>query len=249
MSADDPTMESHQIAGTNFGFSAVGIDDLGASEYTLVGIVADATPSVTDFKAEIEKAVAEVVKSCRHSPRADNLLMRVTQFNSGPDSPFEVHGFKPLEGCNPDDYNDFLSLARLTALYDASTEMVESIVRYGKDLAENDYECNAIVFVITDGYDNQSTLTRKAVKDAISKAIQVEALESIVTVLIGVNVNEPTMSQFLKDFEKEAGFTQYVECDNADARTLAKLAEFVSKSISSQSQALGTGGPSQSLQF
>lgn len=32
---------------------------------------------------------------------------------------------------------------------------------------------------------------------------------------------------------------------DADAKTLAKLSEFVIKSISAQSQALGTGGPSE----
>ena len=37
--------------------------------------------------------------------------------------------------------------------------------------------------------------------------------------------------------------------DKADAKTLARLAEFVSQSISAQSQALGTGGGSQQLVF
>ncbi|GAH21713.1 unnamed protein product, partial [marine sediment metagenome] len=34
-----------------------------------------------------------------------------------------------------------------------------------------------------------------------------------------------------------------------NSTTLSKLAKFVSRSISAQSQALGTGGPSQALQF
>jgi hypothetical protein len=36
---------------------------------------------------------------------------------------------------------------------------------------------------------------------------------------------------------------------DADSATLARLAEFVSRSISAQSQALGTGGSSQALVF
>lgn len=249
MSDSDDLMEQHQIAGTNFGFSAVGIDDLGASEYTLVGIVVDATPSVTGFEREMEAAVSEVVKSCQHSPRADNLMLRVTTFNSGPDSPQEQHGYKPLEGCNADDYKNMMHLKGITALFDASCEMVESLVAYGKTLTESDYECNAILFIITDGMDNKSVLTKQSVAQAVAKAVEGEMLESIVTVLIGVNVNDPAIGQFLTVFKDEAQFTQYVECNDASARTLAKLAEFVSKSISSQSQALGTGGPSQSLSF
>ena len=53
----------------------------------------------------------------------------------------------------------------------------------------------------------------------------------------------------IEDFHKAAGFTQYVELGSADEKTLAKLADFVSQSISAQSQSLGTGGPSQSLTF
>lgn len=47
----------------------------------------------------------------------------------------------------------------------------------------------------------------------------------------------------------DAGFTQYVEVDNATDAKLAKLADFVSRSVSSQSQALGSGGPSKALTF
>ncbi len=61
-----------------------------------------------------------------------------------------------------------------------------------------------------------------------------------------VNINDAYISQRLQEFNKLVGFTQSLELDKADARTLAKLAEFVSKSISAQSQSLGKGGPSQS---
>ena len=76
-----------------------------------------------------------------------------------------------------------------------------------------------------------------------------EALESILSILVGVNVNDPSVSQWLKALHQNAGFTQYVELGDAKAATLAKLADFISRSISAQSQALGTGGPSQSLSF
>jgi hypothetical protein len=64
-----------------------------------------------------------------------------------------------------------------------------------------------------------------------------------------VNVNDVSVSRYLKSFHVDAGFTQYVELDNADTKTHARLAEFVSQSISAQSQALGTGGASQPLVF
>jgi hypothetical protein len=69
----------------------------------------------------------------------------------------------------------------------------------------------------------------------------------VLTILVGVNVKDPSVSQYLADFRKSACFDQYVELAKADAKTLANLARFVSHSISAQSQALGTGGPSQAL--
>ena len=59
--------------------------------------------------------------------------------------------------------------------------------------------------------------------------------------LVGVGVNSKGLSQELRSFERAAGFDRYIELDKADAPTLARLADFVSKSISMQSQSLATG--------
>lgn len=53
----------------------------------------------------------------------------------------------------------------------------------------------------------------------------------------------------LSQFDRTAGFTTFIPLKDASRATLAKLAEFVSKSISSQSQSLGSGAPSTSLTF
>jgi hypothetical protein len=239
-------MDTHAIQGSNFGFSAKRIEDLGATEYTLVGIAADTSGSVEPFRDEIEKCVKEVVKSCRHSPRADNLMMRLTRFD---DKVEEVHGFRPLSECNIDSYTGCIATGGMTALYDAACNLTDSVTTYGRSLSTNDFSVNGIIFVITDGMDNRSSMTPGEVKKALERAVQSEALESVVSILIGVNVTDPRVSQYLNDLHKSAGFTQYIELGNASANSLAKLADFVSRSISAQSQALGTGGPSQSLSF
>jgi len=106
------------------------------------------------------------------------------------------------------------------------------------------------VFVITDGDDNGSKTSRKMVKDALADAKRKEALESIMPVLVGVNTDATTgLNSYLEEFKDEAGFQQYVAIPDATEKELAKLGGFISKSFSSQSQALGTGGPSQSLTF
>lgn len=238
-------MENHKLSN-NYGFSAVPTDNLGASEYTLALVVADVSSSVLDFRSEIEACVKRIVGACRDAPRADNLMLRMVMFNT---KVTEYHGFKPLMDCAPDDYNGSIQPGGMTALYDATHNGVESVLSYGKTLVDNDYDCNAIVVVVTDGCDNSSTYGPNQVKKLLSKAMKDENLESLVTILVGVNVTDPTVSQYLKDFNDQAGFTQYVEVGDASEKTLARLANFVSKSISNQSQALGTGGASVPISF
>ena len=161
----------------------------------------------------------------------------------------EFHGFKPLTECSEVDYNGCVPPGGMTALYDAVYNGVQSMVQYGRDLMDNDFDVNGAVFVITDGMDNSSSMTRTTVKQAFTEAITGESLESLVSVLIGVNTVADGLGSYLRDFKDEAGFTQYVEIADATEKQLAKLGAFISQSISSQSQSLGTGGPSKSLSF
>ena len=239
LTGDD--LQTHDLGG-HYGYSGERLENLGATEYTLVTIVQDESPSVSSFKADMEKALIEVIKACKFSPRADNLMLRLVTFA---DDITEFHGFKLLETCNLDDYNDCLRCHGLTALHDASDGAIRAMGDYAEQLSKNDFMTNGITFIITDGLDNKSRLsTPTTVKESLAKLVRDEALESTVTVLIGVNVGEAQVRDYLKAFKDEAGLTQFVAIDEANAKTLAKLAEFVSKSISAQSQSLGTGGPS-----
>jgi uncharacterized protein YegL len=137
----------------------------------------------------------------------------------------------------------------MTALYDATHNAVVSATTYGKDLTDHDFDVNSIAFIITDGGDNASVLTVKDLNKALGRAVTSEAVESMVSILVGVNVADPTLSQYLEDLKDEAGFSQYVELSDAKEKTLAKLATFVSRSISAQSQALGSGAATAPLTF
>lgn len=241
---NDGTMETRNLPGGNYGFSAVKIDNLGASEYTLVHIVQDVSPSVSPFKKEMEDCLQEIIKACMTSPRADNLLIRFVQFGG---KIKESHGFKMLEYCNPGDYRGALRIMNATALYDAVDNAIESTGVYAKDLFNNDFSANAIVIVITDGWDNASTTGPGTVRKKLAQLVKEETLESLVTILVGVGMRESGVAKKLKDFQNDAGLTRFLGIEKADAPSLGKLADFVSKSIQAQSQALGTGGPSQPI--
>lgn len=239
-------LSQHTIAGSHYGFSATRIDDLGAAEYTLVTIAADKSGSVAPFENDIERCIAEVVAACHRSPRADNLMLRITAFNSQLD---EIHGFKPLSACHTDAYQGAIQAGGSTALFDAVYNAVEAVTRYGRDLGDADFDVNAIVFVITDGCDNASSATLADVTRAVSAATQSEALESVATVLVGVNIADPDVGRALDAMKQRAKLDRYIDIGRADAPALAKLADFVSRSISAQSQALGSGSASIPLTF
>lgn len=232
------SMERFSIAGTAYGFSAVRTGDLGAAEYTLVAIAADASGSVAGFSPQIEACMAEIAGSCGSSPRADNLLLRVSAFD---DTVHEVHGFRPLSAGGPGDYTGCTRHGGTTALYDAALNAVASIRDYAKTLSDADYECNGILFVITDGGDNASQASAQALGDALAETRASASLDSLVSVLVGVGVQDPTLRTYLDDLRRTAGFTAYVELARADAATLARLARFVSRSVARQSVALGSG--------
>lgn len=235
-------MQGGKAAG--FNFSGVRPEKLGATEYTLVTVVTDKTGSVTPFAADLLAMKRAVVEACRKSPRSAYVLLRQVEFNTAVD---EVHGFLELKDIDPAQYQE-PATGGATALYDATFAAVTATRVYGKTLTDAEFGVNAIVFIITDGDDNASrTGTAKAIAREVAESVKSEALESIRVVLIGINAGRYRAT--LQSFAAQAGIDQYVDVGDANAGRLAKLARFVSQSISSQSQSLGTGGPSQALVF
>ena len=234
----------------NFTDSATRLNELGATDYTLVTISSDNSYSVEKFKDAMEEALKESVSSCKYSKRADNLMLRHTTFN---DTVVEHHGFKLLAQINENDYTNSLNPDGSTALYDAALDAANATGDYAKQLLDASFNVNGVIFFITDGDNNASLANTKMVKDAIAKLHKKNKddgqnkMESLVTILIAVNVNDPYILMRLEDFKNEVGINKFINLKDASKKSLAKLAEFVSKSISASSQALGTGGPSKQI--
>ncbi|MEZ4527349.1 MAG: hypothetical protein R2941_15630 [Desulfobacterales bacterium] len=64
----------------------------------------DETGSVASFAKDLLKTVKSIVEACKKSPRAENLMIRLTSFN---EAQREIHGFKPLSAINVNDYKAF----------------------------------------------------------------------------------------------------------------------------------------------
>ena len=229
-----------------FQFSAIGIENLGATEYTIVNMLVDESGSVGGFQQDLEDCMGTILESCKKHPRSQNLLLRSAAFEGY--SVREIHGFSPLDTVDSGVFK--INPCGSTPLWDATLDSVETTEAYAKTLNDQDYFCNGILFVITDGGENSSQrATIAKIKDAVTKIRTTESLESIKMILIGVNDTDAYLKNELDQFKTDAGFDDYISLGDVSPAKLAKLAEWISQSISSTSQSLGTGGPSQAVNF
>ena len=237
---------SFQLPGPgNLKFSHVKLEKLvGTSEYTIVEIVKDISGSVSSYALQLQKIQRTVVEAMRRSPRADNLLIRNTSFQGCTVS--EDHGYDLLMDIDETAY-PVPDCGGGTPLYDATYQAAKSIHEFGKKLYDQEYTVNGIIFIITDGEENTSRVADiKMVKDALTDLVKDElALESIIVVLVGIDIDYCRPE--LEKFQQQVGITQFVDIDQADDSSIAKLIGFISRSVESQSQSLATGGPSNQI--
>jgi len=229
------------IPGTSFTFSAVKPEKLGAAEYTVVVVASDKSGSVSSFSNELLEMEKFVVEACQKIPRSENLVLRVTRFSER--NIEEVHGFKEVNTLNVADYPIYNPYG-MTNLVDATYDAIESARIYGEQLSDLDMSVNLAIYVVTDGEENNSSRRQSEIKTLVDNIIKSEKIESVILVLIGINVDHD-LNVVLEQFKNSVGFNSFVGVKDASPKSLAKIGALISKSISSQSQALGTGGPSQ----
>lgn len=242
---DDNDMQSFNIGRGGFAFTGARFETLGASDYTLVSIGVDVSGSVTPYRQEVIDMLKMAVDACKKNPRSDNMLIRVFLISARfPKGVEEIHGFKSLSEINVSTY-DSIQTGGMTPLTDGCYSGVGGILAYAKELKAKDFGSNGIAFFITDGGETGSTATMAMLKKELKDAIGSETLESLISILIGINTGQ--YDAVLETFQKEAGIDHYKKAGEATPGNLAKLAAFLSRSISSQAQAQGTGGPSQNI--
>lgn len=247
-SSDESNMQTGQIGGQGFTFSGTRIEHLTATEYTLATICIDETGSVQGFHNELRDMLVRCVETMRDpkkSPRADNIMVRVLLFGSQyPNGCEEIHGFKPVMDIDPSSYPQIRPHGS-TPLNDTIYSAVGATNVYGKQLRDQEYGVNGIIIVVTDGGENASSTTMPMVKNELQDAVRSEQLESMLSILIGINAG--SAASILARYQTETGMTHYLDAGDATPEKIAKIAALISHSISSQSQALGTGGPSQNI--
>ncbi len=235
---------------TAFGFSTVDVEKVEEDEYTDVVMAEDVSPSTNSCRKELCEVRNVVVKGCKLNPRGDKIMLRTTAFGSNVE---EIHGFKPVKDIDEDSFKESPGIGGSTCLYDAIFDAVAAVGRHGELLDQVDVGSNAIIFILTDGMDNSSSVGPQTILDKLEDIRMKEILESVKIIIIGFNDPQNPYSaeidKYLNKVTDSLGLDQYINAGSMTPEQAAKVGGFVSQSISAQSQHLGTGGPSQNLTF
>jgi len=237
-------MVSQQV--NSFALSPVGVEKLHSSTYTLVTICVDVSGSMQGQERNVEKFLTLMSETCKSVQ--DNVLIEVLAFNTATDHVVQWNPLsKILEA--PTLFDNTLTANGYTDIYRCLETAFTSIMRKGKELKENEYSVNSLLVLVTDGGQTQGPgfCTHQQAEMLAAEISQVESAygESYRGILIEVGSE-------MKELDKIANgcrFDQREQLANADVTSMRKLANFVSQSIRAQSAAVGTGGPSQAIDF
>ena len=236
-------MQTIQIPGTgNFQFSATRLENVADApvEYTLITIVTDMSQSTEDFADDLLKMNIAIVEACKSNPKAETLLLRSLMFNTIVQ---EIHGFKFLNTINPTDYKQFIPEGR-TALYDATYSAVGAMITMAKNLSAQEFTVRGGVYIITDGVDNESTMSPQNIAKMIEEASKEEYMERPTTVIIGLHDPEATsrwsstVKEYLEKLQIEAKIEHFLNVGEATPDNIARLHNWISSSISSTSMGI-----------
>lgn len=241
-------METHNLI-QQYKYTGQPMDKLGGSKYTLVTLALDMSPSIEAFVPDMEEMCGTIIKACQRDPNKEAIMLRFIGFH---EKVMELQGFTELRNYDPNQFKGIIKIGYSTALHEATFEAIIATENYGKQLVSSDCMCNAVIFIVTDGKNVvRGYASPNLIKEKLKEIRQdegAETVESINTILVGAS-DLPDVIDSLESFKAEAGINQFVKMGEASEKNLAKLGNFVSQSISSTSQALGSGGPSAPLTF
>lgn len=245
----------------NFVFTGVRPDTLEEPEYTVVNIVTDKTGSISHFADEILEMEKQIIRDAKRPGYGQKLIVRATRFNSQEIE--ELHGFKTVTDIDIEAEYPEIYPSGMTPLLDAAGDGVAAVKCYCKELYYNDYTVNGLVVIVTDGLENYSKKTDMDELVNLSKStLQSESMDSFKIIVIGINTSFSAQQDYTR-FDVQGGDTigdvlkrfseniqaEFIDAGDVKEGVIGKVAGFISRSISSTSQALGTGAPSQKLDF
>lgn len=244
------TADTINLSGMGYHFSGASLSQLqhGADAYCLAVAAVDVSGSQSGEEKNLADCFANVLLACDKAPNRDAILFRLTEFSS---TVKELRGFVPPANA----LRPTFTTGGLTALGAACIDGIRSIETYAEHLLkQGDFQSNGIMFVLTDGEETVETApdglsydedlnyridaASKKVKAEIERVQKSEQLNSLISILVGFRPNPETEAR-QRRFASTAGML-YVKLADATPQRMAKFAQFVSQSTSSQSRQAGS---------
>lgn len=153
--------------------------------------------------------------------------------------------------------HDFISLDKIdkdflekrknpcNAINDGCDTAIRDMLEYAEKLKDQGHNCNALFYVVAESRDCGSVNPVQYTKKAIANAIASEALESFVSIFVGIG--DTLTQKSYTDYTKETWFSLNIPVRETEKDAIMKLPSFLAKAAKYQNEALGTGGPSQKL--
>jgi hypothetical protein len=211
------------------GAAGTAMDNIVASDVTLITVLIDASSSIGD--SGLEQAVREgqnqLVDAFAGSKEKDAILLALWSFNQCQNV---YHSYVPVQDAvklNGQNYQSGGS----TALYDTWCDALAANVAYAQQLRATGTPCRSVVVVITDGADCGSKRGTRACKQI---SLDLLKSEQFVLAFVGVGDDEPGFRQVAKSMGIPDGCVMVAK--QATPGAMRKVFQMVSQSAIRASQ-------------
>lgn len=218
-------MDNFDDINFNLDFGNYNPEEIEIDETINAVFIVDTSSSVAAYVNELNNAFNDFVQTMQKSHVADKLFVSIIEFNTRIDV---KSGFQPITNIPVHDFSK--SVQGVTTLYDAVKLGIENAIDYRRNLENSGVETKTLIFVITDGEDNNSKNPPRVVKRMIDdlKADERSAF-SFTSILFGVG----TSGDF-KRAQKAMGIEHLAQIGTS-GQDMRKMIGFISQSISSVS--------------
>ncbi|MCK6551690.1 VWA domain-containing protein [Myxococcota bacterium] len=212
------------------GAAGTALEDIEATDVTLVTVLIDASSSIA--AAGLEDAVRDgqgaLVDAFAGSKERDSVLLALWTFD---DHPRVVHSYVPVGDAVRLDAKTYRGQGA-TALYDTWCDALAANVAYAEQLRDSGTPVRSVVVVITDGQD---VCSKRRVQDCARLSKDLLASEQFVLAFVGVGP-EPDFRGIARAMGIPDGSIEVQS--TATASTLRHVFQMVSRSAIRASQGL-----------
>ena len=185
-------------------------------------LVVDVSPSIQGYEDELNAGLNEFYETMQKSHVAEQIMVSTLTFN---EKVKVVNGFQPILNINQADFHGH---GCATALYDGTLAGLQNALKYRDDLKQSGVQVKTLLFVITDGMDNNSSNPPYMVKEIIGDLMKDEAnMFTFDSILFGVGQDD----HYFTEAKEEMGI-QHIATVGTTGPEIRKMINIISSSVS-----------------